>query len=136
MKLFPLVVVGLAVMVPANQDRPAPHEATQLGMHEAADAEFRAANAEMTKALESLVQKAAGKPDAVAKLNKSQAAWKVYRDAQVGAMWPLPERSSYGSVYSMCVLTEMTNLTKARTSELRAMLEPTEGDVCGSRWPD
>ena len=136
MKPFPLVVVALAVTVPANQDRPVPHEETQLGMTEAANAEFRAADAEMTKVLESLVQNAASKPDAVAKLNKSQAAWKVYRDAQVGAMWPFPGRSSYGSVYPMCVLTEMTNLTKARISELRAMLEPTEGDVCGSQWPD
>lgn len=113
-----------------------PREQTQLGMNEAADKEFRAADAEMTQVFNSLLKRAADKPEAIAKLKESQAAWKAYRDAQVKAMWPFPERGMYGSAYPMCVATEMTTLTKARVAELRTMLAPLEGDVCSSQWPE
>lgn len=138
MKLAILILVSMLLAVSTSQDSQIPYayEETQLGMNEAADKELHAAEAEMATVLDSLMKKAAGKTDAIAKLNKAQTAWKSYRDAQLDAMWPSPEREQYGSVNPMCVAMKRTGLTKTRVMELRAMLEPEEGDVCNSRWPE
>jgi uncharacterized protein YecT (DUF1311 family) len=85
--------------------------------------------------LERLLEAAAGKAEAIAKLDQAQAAWKSYRDAQTDALWPSADRASYGSVHPMCVALARTNLTRTRTAELRAMLEKVEGDVCQPGWP-
>jgi len=136
MKLVPLILVSLALAVPASQDRPIPREETQAGLNEAAAKEVEAAEAEMTKVLDSLVKKAGGKTDAIMKLNKAQAAWKTYRDAQVDAMWPFPDRTWYGSVFPMCAGGARVNLTRIRVTELRAMLKSVEGELCNSQWPE
>ena len=130
------ILVSMFLAGSTSQDRPIPHEHTQLGMNEAAGRELEAAEAEMAKMFDSLMKQAAGKADAIAKLNKAQAAWKAYRDAQVDTMWPFPDLGLYGGVFPMCVATIRANLTKTRVMELRAMAEPVDGDVCNSQWPD
>lgn len=35
----------------------------------------------------------------------------------------------------LCLVDLKRQLTEARTRELRAMLNPQEGDVCGAGWP-
>ncbi len=126
----------MLVIGSTSQERPIPYEDTQLGMNEAAGRDLQAAETEMAGVLDTLVKQAAGKPGAIATLNKAQTAWKVYRDAQIAAMWPLPEHGQYGSVYPMCVAIVRAKLTNARVAELRAMLERVEGDVCNSEWPE
>lgn len=69
-------------------------------------------------------------------LREAQVAWENYREAQLRALWPFPDHTWYGSVNPMCVADSKVELTRARTRELRAMLKPTEGDVCGSQWPE
>ena len=113
-----------------------PNEQTQVELSQAAGKELKSAEAEMTALLGSLMKKAVGKRAAIAKLQRAQTAWKAYRDAQVGAKWPFPERGQYGSIYPMCATTELTNLTRARVAELKRMLTPIEGDACNSQWPD
>jgi uncharacterized protein YecT (DUF1311 family) len=105
-------------------------------MNEAAEERLKAAEAEMVKVLDSLIRKAEGKPEAVKKLRRAQAAWEAYRDAQIDAVWPFPERGSYGSVYRMCFAEVKRQLIETRTRELKSMLEPKEGDVCSSQWPE
>ena len=136
MKLMSLLLVTLALAGWTKASQTIPREQTQAGLNEAAGNDLKAAEAEMTLLLDRLMTKAAGKTDAVAKLTKAQTAWKAYRDSQVEARWPFPERRQYGSVYAMCVANELTNLTKARVAELRRMLTSVEGDVCASQWPD
>ena len=136
MKLTVLILLSIPLIASASQQRPIPRQETQLGMNEATGKELEAAETEMAKVLDSLMKKAAGKADAIANLNKSQSAWKAYRDAQVDTMWSFPVRTSYGSALPMCVATERTLLTKVRVAELRAMLESVEGDVCNSQWPE
>jgi uncharacterized protein YecT (DUF1311 family) len=72
----------------------------------------------------------------VAKLKEAQTAWLAFRDAHVRAFWPSDEPRAYGSVHPMCVANELTRLTLARLSELRAMTSRVEGDVCACYWPD
>jgi uncharacterized protein YecT (DUF1311 family) len=136
MKLTLPILVSMFLALSTSQDRPIPYEETQLGMNQAAGKELQAAEAEMARLLDSLMKQAAGKADAIATLNKAQTAWKIYRDAQLDAMWPFPERGQYGSVHPMCVATTRTALTKTRLMELRAMLERVDGDVCNSSWPE
>jgi uncharacterized protein YecT (DUF1311 family) len=105
-------------------------------MNQAAAQRAVEADAEMSRVLNEIMHRAAGKPDAIAKLQKAQAAWEAYRDAQGDVLWPFPERTWYGSANPMCVSTVRQQLTAARIKELRAMLSPPEGDACASQWPD
>ena len=131
-----MVLVGVALLAACTQNRAVPVEDSQLGIGKSAITDLATEEAEMARLLDRLTSQAAGKPDAIATLDRVQAAWLAYRDAQVQAMWPFPARASYGSAYPMCVDDVKAQLTKIRVSELRAMLEPVEGDVCGSQWPN
>jgi uncharacterized protein YecT (DUF1311 family) len=130
MRSTALLVAVLLLTLPATGAEKIPHEDTQLGMNDAAGKQLRSADAAMKKVFELLVARAGASADAVAKLRKSQAAWEAYRDAQLDAWWPSSDVQSYGSVYPMCFAMMKTQLTEARTVELRAMLDPQEGDVC------
>ncbi len=108
---------------------------TQLEMNQAAGERLRAAEADLKGVIGALEAGAKGNAEALGILRKAQAAWESYRDAQLRAMWPFPDRGSYGSVMPMCVAAAKTEMTRARTRELRGMLTPVEGDSCSSQWP-
>jgi len=131
-----MIVAVLILSLPAASQEALPHELTQAGMNEAAAERLRSAEQDMNRAIESLVARAGSNADAIAKLRKAQAAWEAYRDAQLATLWPFPERTWYGSVYPMCVADVRSELTEARTKELRSMLAPEEGDACASQWPE
>lgn len=113
----------------------APPELTQQGMTEAANERLVSAEAEMQQVFDALLQRGTGKPAALAKLRKAQAAWEAYRDAQLEALWPMSDGSD-GSAEPMCVAIARITLTDQRVRELRAMAVPLEGDVCRSQWPE
>ena len=136
MKTSWIVVAALAISVAAVHARwNAPGE-TQTDLNASAAKELEAAQSEMTQVLTLLAKRGAGKPEAIAMLNRAQAAWEQYRDAQLRWAWPDPARARYGSVYPMCVANERARLTKARTEELRAMLSRPTGDSCAPVWPN
>lgn len=60
----------------------------------------------------------------------AQQAWEAFRNAQMALLHP-DDGKSRGSVEPMCTCHERAALTRARTEELRYMLRPMEGDVCG-----
>jgi uncharacterized protein YecT (DUF1311 family) len=132
-KLILLLVILALAESTGSVARP---EQTQADMNQAAARELKAAEADMNMLLGDLAGRAAGKSEALTKLTRAQQAWKAYRDAQVEAKWPSPDRRIYGSVLSMCVAIELANLTRARAAELRKMATPVEGEACDSRWPD
>ena len=134
--LQPIVIVVCAGAMVAWPEPGRLAAQTQAEMHEEASATLRATEAELKRVLDQLRAKAVGKKDALEKLRKVQVAWETYRDAQLGALWPAPDRGMYGSAHPMCVVAVRTELTKARIRELRDMLKPAEGDVCSSRWPE
>jgi uncharacterized protein YecT (DUF1311 family) len=117
-------------------DSAVPEAETQAGMNEEAEKSFLAAEREMKRALDSLLARKGASPDAVQKLERAQNAWLAYRDAQLEADFPFPDKGAYGSVYPMCAVGVKEGMTRDRTQELQAMLKPEEGDVCASRWPD
>jgi uncharacterized protein YecT (DUF1311 family) len=127
------ILAGLVAI--ASPDRAVRAGETQGEMNEEAGARLKAAEADLKRTFEELIASGKGDADAVAILRKSQSAWETYRDAQLQALWPSRDVTAYGSVHPMCVATVKAELTRLRTHELRAMLEPVEGEVCASRWP-
>jgi uncharacterized protein YecT (DUF1311 family) len=59
-----------------------------------------------------------------------QKAWEAYRDAQVAALYPHEDISSYGSVYPLCLAILKRTLTEGRIRDLKALSTSGEGDVC------
>jgi uncharacterized protein YecT (DUF1311 family) len=107
---------------------------TQAGINATAGVRLKTAEAEMGRVFDALMQQAKGKSEVIAKLRVAQAAWEAYRDAQINALWPLPDAATYGTAHPLCVALAKANLTEARTKELRAMQSPEEGDVCAVSW--
>jgi uncharacterized protein YecT (DUF1311 family) len=68
----------------------------------------------------------------IRKLKIAQRAWIAYRDAQVEAVYPEPDkRAAYGSVYPMCRCIALAQLTTQRAAELKRWIDGIEeGDVC------
>ena len=116
--------------------RPRPPQ-SQPEMNADAARELRSAESQMQELLSTLTAKAKGHPEALAKLNRAQAAWVTYRDAHLDSLWPSADTlRSYGSVHPMCVLMERKKLTMQRIAELRLMLKAEEGEVCFGAWPE
>lgn len=66
----------------------------------------------------------------IAPESPEQKAWEVYRDAQLAALYPRADISSYGSVYPMCLAILKKTLTEGRIRDLKALTTSGEGDVC------
>jgi uncharacterized protein YecT (DUF1311 family) len=72
----------------------------------------------------------------ISKDSPEQKAWEAYRDAQLAAIYPQDDISSYGSVYPMCLAILKKTLTEGRIRDLKALTTSGEGDVCyGYRPP-
>ena len=68
----------------------------------------------------------------IRKLKIAQRAWIAYRDAQIEALYPEPDkRFAYGSAFEMCRCTALAALTTRRSDELKKWIDGIEeGDVC------
>ena len=126
------VLLGLAVAAP---DSPIRAGETQTELNQQAGAALGAAEAELKRVFGELGAGATDDAEAREKLRRAQSAWETYRDAQLQALWPSPDPAAYGTVHPMCVAIAKAELTRARTRELRAMLEPREGDACAPFGP-
>src|SRR5262245_38900656 len=98
-------VVAVGVLVIAIGQSPAERPpTTQFDLNVAANEELKAAEHQMQAALGRLRARVPAQSDARVLLDKAQEAWVVYRDAQLAAMWPSPNKQAeYGTVYPMCV---------------------------------
>ena len=68
----------------------------------------------------------------IRKLKIAQRAWIAYRNAQVEALYPEPDkRTAYGTVYPMCRCLALARLATLRTDELKKWIDGAEeGDTC------
>ncbi len=103
--------------------------------------DFASADAELNRVYRQVLQKHADNRAFTAKLRTAQRRWLAFRDAHLGARFPLSinenPRVRYGSVYTECHMREATSLTLARIEQLKKWLEDVpEGEVCiGSYSP-
>jgi uncharacterized protein YecT (DUF1311 family) len=107
-------------------------------MNAAADAEFKAADTEMNRVYQQILEARKSDVEFTLKFKAAQRAWLVFREAQAQALFPATDkRRAYGSVYPVCRAQALTQLTIERTKQLRAWIDPpAEGDTCsGSRTP-
>ncbi len=58
-----------------------------------------------------------------------QKAWEAYREAQLAAIYPPDDISSYGSVYPMCLAILKKALTEGRIRDLKALII-SQADAC------
>ena len=105
---------------------------TQDELKRCADADYAAADRELSRAYQEVLQKYADVPGFIAKLKGAQAAWGKYRDAEIQALFPPTDGTKDGGAAPMCVANAKTRLTEERTRQLRRWLDGRDdGDVCG-----
>ena len=109
---------------------------TQGGMNDAARTEYTTADAELNRVYQQILTAHHSDASFVLKFRAAQHAWIIFRDAHVQALYPAIDKGkAYGTVYPMCRLQVLTELTVERTKQLKAWVDPpAEGDSCaGSR---
>lgn len=96
---------------------------TQVAINECAGKELRATEARLTTLLKNL---------RIGPEDPAQKAWEAYRDAQIEAIYPNPEKNigEYGSVYPMCLALLKAKLSEGRIRDLKALTTSGGGDVC------
>ena len=112
---------------------------TQLDMNAAASADESDARARMERALKEVRDHAstlgAQGSTVLALVDRSQRAWKAYFDAEVELRWP-PNAEDFGTIYPMCVATDMARMCNERARALESLVHVEEGDGCFSRWDE
>ena len=112
---------------------------TQREMNAAASADESDARARMERALKEVRDHAstlgAQASTVLALVDRSQRAWKAYFDAEVELRWP-PNAEDFGTIYPMCVATDMARMCNERARALESLVHVEEGEVCGPRWDE
>ena len=122
-----LLVLGLSTMPAMAQ--------TQADMNEASCTQVQTANKTLIRVVQQVLNRHKGDVTATQAIQRSQAAWQAFQTAQLNAIFPEADKSSYGTVYGMCSCMERAALIQQRIKQLSAWIKPREGDVCaGSRF--
>lgn len=95
-------------------------------------ASFKQADALLNQSYNQILNEYKKNVSFIRKLKIAQRAWIAYRDAQLEALYPSPnKRAEYGSVYPMCRCSALATLTTQRAEELKKWIDGAEeGDVC------
>lgn len=98
--------------------------AAQSEMNRCADLDAREADADLNHVYQELVSMLKSDDNATKKLRVAQRAWVAFRDAHMQELFPAQDKQrEYGSMYPMCYAQVATAMTKARTAQLRRMLD-------------
>jgi len=120
-----LVLFSSPIMAQTHRQKPDPcrdtSNMTQGGLNECAVRELHKAELKLERLLNQL---------GIRRDSPEQKAWEAYRDAQLAAIYPQEDTSSYGFVYPMCLAILKTTLTEGRIRDLKALTTSGEGDVC------
>lgn len=110
--------------------------ATQRDMNDCAAAEAHKADVALNAAYRELLSKLKDNKTATEKVVAAQRAWIVFRDAELGAEWPVGKGENpnllYGSVHPLCYYNELARMTRERAKTLKSLMTSQEGDVCSS----
>lgn len=102
---------------------------TQQDMNDSAGSKSAKAERELNATYHGILKKYADDPAFIGHLRTAQRAWLKFRDAQLEMRFPPSDLA--GSVQPMCYASYETELTQARTRELKVWLDGIEeGDVC------
>lgn len=102
---------------------------TQFEMNACAGDELAAADAELNRVYQAILEKYKDDSLFIEKLRAAQRAWLAYRDAELEAKFPPSD--GHGSVFPMCAAQHKAKLTRERVAKLREWLDGVEeGEVC------
>lgn len=107
---------------------------TQSELNTCATRALDSADVDLNRVYQQLLKKHAVQKTFIKKLKLAQEAWLKFRDAHIESFYPElneDQLRAEGTIYSMCKVMENTRLTIERTEELKRMLNPKEGDICG-----
>lgn len=92
---------------------------TQIALHKCADEEARRADRALDIAHKRLLSIQKGDPAAAKKMRALEAAWTVYRDAFIEAMYPATDKqAAYGTMFAVEALLTRARLTRLHTAEM------------------
>lgn len=132
---FGLAAICILLSAPASfaqQRDPCLDRQTQSEMNSCEATRYARADALMNHAYRELLSQFKTQTNFISKLKAAQSTWLRFRAADVDSFFPAKDKiGTYGSVYPMCQSLMLTELTEARTSELKMMLNHNESDVCG-----
>lgn len=103
-----------------------PADESQMGMNICAAADYKAADAKLNEAYGEVMKRLSDDAEGRKLLQTAQRAWIAFRDAECAFS---ANDSKGGSIYPMLVSECLTELTNARTGQLKANLDCPEGDV-------
>ncbi len=128
-----LLAIGLPMKAQSKPCGSGGHE-SQAEMNQCAIDEFKNADKRLNETYKELLDKLKSNKTALNKVIAAERAWIAFRDAELAARWPLAPSENpqaLGSVHPFCFHEALTEMTNRRTDELRYLLFPVEGDVCG-----
>ncbi|MFN6017019.1 MAG: lysozyme inhibitor LprI family protein [Verrucomicrobiota bacterium] len=103
------------------------HAQSQAEMNATAEADLAAAHAKLNSLYKKVLSTNADDKQFCSDLKEAQRAWLKYMEFHVKTLFPVKEgedpRSMYGSMYSLDVATEQTEMIEARCKELSEMLQ-------------
>lgn len=121
-----LAALAVAMLVFAGANRQTPQQ-----LNEEACGKYKEADADMNQAYQQVLKQYQKDALFIPKFRAAQRAWVAFRDAHLAAAYPNAAPGAYGGVNPMCRCAILTQLTMARTGQLREWLDGTqEGDVC------
>ena len=105
---------------------------TQADLDQQSCGQFHKADASLNATYSKILKEYGKNAQFVSKLKAAQRAWLAFRDAELEARFPKPDKQAeYGTVYPMCRCTQLQELTEQRRKELGLWLDGIpEGDVC------
>ncbi len=124
-KTMILMVLFLGCLMPASAQ-------TQLEMNLAELKKYQIADDELNQVYRKIQEVYREDTLFLQKLKSAQLAWIKFRDLHLESLYPEEDKAlHYGSVYPTCRYIVLTELTKARTVQLRVWLKGLpQGDVC------
>jgi uncharacterized protein YecT (DUF1311 family) len=97
---------------------------TQGEINACANEEAARVDGELNDVYRKLLSKAAGEPEAVAKIKAAERAWIAYRDAYMEAMYPAKDKQTeYGSIYPMEADLLRAELTQQEVAALKRLVQ-------------
>lgn len=104
---------------------------TQLEMNKEANDKYSLLDQQLNKIYDQILTAYGNDSVFIGKLKISQQTWIKFRDAEVDMLFPAEDKWIYGSMFSMCRLGILTNMTNERINHLEKWLKPTpEGEGC------
>lgn len=127
-----LWIAGLMPVASAQAGDCLDRAQNQVQIDACATADFAAADRELNAVYARIQRDYAHDTAFLNKLRLAQRAWIAFRDAELAARYPDADpATAYGSAYPGCAAGVKTELTRARTTQLKRWLDGVaEGEVC------